>query len=558
MFLQSAISLIRRAFSAGWPGLILILAFYTAAQVINFTPATNEPDTDGYIELARRIAHGGPIATVEHDLFQWQNHVWVENTRGELLPKYAPGFPLIMALFYRAGGANAMFLASPVMGGLALIGAFLLFRLWMSPLPVFLATLTLAANPMFINYATFPLTHATDVCIATWGAYLLWRWHSNPRVISGSIAGLLIGFAGAVRFTNLTLALMMATAIGAVLYRERRTGGKPHAAIAALAGGFGFVMALLAIYNWRYFGHPLHTGYYLSGEQGAFTLTQFLANHRLLIKGLADFCLFGFFGLGLAGLIACGPIPDRSMRLSWSLPVFLVYASYYWAPPEISYYRFMITILPVMIGAAFLFMARLNAGPSARIAAMLALTLIVLTQNLPDLRAVMAGRALSNRAAGIDSARQFISRTTAPDAVIFSREPFNLFFGAYRRHRLYDLASFNPWFAARGMPAQDSRHLQPKSQPMRSDRLRKFYAGTSAAQFLELKLKLIAGFLADRRQVVMFIHESMLKQEQNALGENFTFTPLASWPPECKHGCWYVYEVKRVTSDRPQTAPPET
>ena len=54
---------------------------------------------------------------------------------------------------------EAMFAVSPVLGGLAIIGAFLLFRQWL-PTPVaIIATATFAFNKAFLYYASYLLAH---------------------------------------------------------------------------------------------------------------------------------------------------------------------------------------------------------------------------------------------------------------------------------------------------------------------------------------------------------------------------------------------------------------
>src|SRR5581483_4963588 len=81
--------------------LLPIIALYAALQYSIFLPAYGEGDCDGYVTLAKRMANGGPLGVVDTNPFMHQTHVWVENARGEVLPKFAPGYAGLLAVVWK-------------------------------------------------------------------------------------------------------------------------------------------------------------------------------------------------------------------------------------------------------------------------------------------------------------------------------------------------------------------------------------------------------------------------------------------------------------------------
>ena len=154
-------------------GAILV---YALIQIQHFTPAHPEYDCDGYLFLAKRIALLQPLAVDDPDPFRHQLHFWVETQNGGIMPKYSPGYPFLMAIAYWFGGDEAMFLVSPIAGILTLIGAFLLFQLWMPPFMASLSVWVLTINPMWLAYPGYLLAHGVNTCAITWGMFFLWRW----------------------------------------------------------------------------------------------------------------------------------------------------------------------------------------------------------------------------------------------------------------------------------------------------------------------------------------------------------------------------------------------
>ena len=241
--------------------LIAILGAYARMERRLFLPACGEPDTAAYFALAERMAAGEPPAQTERDPFRKQEHTWVETPQGELVAKYPPGYPALMAAGLRLGGETGAYLASPIMGGLTLVAAWLLFGLWMSRPLGLLAVLMLALNPMFVFYTSYPLAHAAEVCFVTWGMYFLWNWVRTPRSGAGLAAGLCLGFSVLVRPTSLLYGLALLPALATGADRARREGRRWIRPALALLIGYGACLVVQAGYNFALFGHPLKTGY---------------------------------------------------------------------------------------------------------------------------------------------------------------------------------------------------------------------------------------------------------------------------------------------------------
>jgi len=132
-------------------GLLFILSFYILLRARSYTPAYAEPDPDGYVFLARSFAAAHMPRITDHLPVQYHPHVWVETADGSLVPKFSPGFPILMALSIRVFGDSGIFLINPIMGGLALIGLFFLTRSWAGSVAAIAATLTMSVNWYFFT-----------------------------------------------------------------------------------------------------------------------------------------------------------------------------------------------------------------------------------------------------------------------------------------------------------------------------------------------------------------------------------------------------------------------
>lgn len=451
----------RAAKVAGLAGLAGLLCGYGWIQAKGFTPGTGEDDCEGYFILGKRLAAGEPAGVVEPDPFAFQSHVWVRNGRGELLPKYAPGYPLLVGLAARLGGDRAAFAVSPVCGGLALVGAWLLFGVWMRPLAALLATTVLACNPAFLDYASYPLSHIPEMAFAVWGCWSLWRWLRQPVSWCGAVAtGLLLGAAAGIRHTAILMAAPAGVAVIAALARRGRRN-VVAARVVAMAAAFAVVPVAVALYQWRWFGAPMASGYALTGEQDALHWRFALANFGHLNDGIQRQLAPFVAPLGLVGMLAVGPRTERAMRVLAFLGTYVVYLSYYWAPASMAYYRFLLPAVPLLVGSAFLLLDACLPTPSGRRLAVVVTAAACLSHAWPNLsRRAFEGRLLSSAATGQAVAGKAIAPHLDDDAVLFLAPPLDTGMGAFRRYRPYALNAFDPLYIERKMPV-DAESMKP-------------------------------------------------------------------------------------------------
>jgi len=187
--------------------------------------------------------------------------------------------------------------------------------------------------------------------------FLLIRWWQTGSVWRGLFAGLLIGYACLIRYTEGLLVLpMIVAAASRVRWRDWRSYAR--SAIPGIA--WGITIASLFIFNRVTLG--TWTGYDSTNESrfgAAFTWTKFVDTWEMMLRTLHDTSLFFVFPLGIAGLAM---LFRRSWQLGlamllWFIPGVALYTSYYFAIDRgVVYARFILTFLPaVLVGVAVCF-----------------------------------------------------------------------------------------------------------------------------------------------------------------------------------------------------------
>ncbi|MGQ9610624.1 MAG: hypothetical protein ACUVWN_15115 [bacterium] len=534
--------------------LAFITGIYAYVQIIHFTPAYQEVDPDGYLILAKRIAEGGSIAVKDDDPFMYQSHVWVENSKGEIAPKFAPGYPFLMSIAYLLGGDIAMFFVSPIMGGLSLIGSYMLFRLWMSRVSALFGVFYLATNAMILVYSGYLLTHASDMCFAVWGMYFLWRWKrenindTKHYTFISIFAGLLLGGAMTIRHTS---ALLFLTLISTVIVKWLgfiKLKKYPIRETIIILASYAIFPLILLIYNWVIFGSPFTSGYALSGEQNAFKLKNILTNLHILTLGLNYTGLFFMFPIGFAGIFLALPICETIMALSWIIPQYLLYSSYYWAPDGMSYFRFLIVIFPALVGLASAILDKNSKSWLRKAIIYIILSGFIIFIRYNDTESALRNTVSDFPSRSLAYSAQRASKILNDDAVIFSRRPIFCYLGTRKHFRMYDLYIFTASYGASAFP----ENVEPRRQPLRNNRLREFYKGLSDDDLKNKKLELIRNFIKNGRQVVFLLPNNAVSDEQNALGSEFKWKALDSWDITATivNGAWQgetwtLYEIRR-------------
>lgn len=187
--------------------------------------------------------------------FSWPNREWTFaplgyrplSPNGTIFPTYAPGLPIVMALFQGLLGANGPFLVVPAFGAVSLWWAYLLgSHVTGSRAVGALAALLLLSSPVFLMHLLLPMTDVPVAAGWTLVALLALR-EPRPRMLA---AGLV---SGATLMIRPNLALLALAPV--ITWR-----GRPSY---VLRFAIGLAPALIAIaaFNTYLYGSPLTSGY---------------------------------------------------------------------------------------------------------------------------------------------------------------------------------------------------------------------------------------------------------------------------------------------------------
>ena len=189
-----------------------------------------------------------------------------------IVPIYSPGFPMVMGLFERLGGREAVFYVVPLLGGLTVWATFLMGARLAGPGVGASAAILMATSPPFLLQLVLPMS---DIPVTAWWALALALALSESRM-TVLVAGLAAGAAILTRPNLIPLAVIPGGLLLWRAVRERDVAG--HAvqrfclfAAGALAGCVG-----VAIVNTRTFGSPLTSGY--GRPESLFLLSNLLPN----------------------------------------------------------------------------------------------------------------------------------------------------------------------------------------------------------------------------------------------------------------------------------------
>ena len=194
---------------------------------------------------------------VDRDVFVPLGYQAVGET-GTVVPMYPPGLPMMMAVFHRLAGRDAVFYVVPLLAGLAILATYVIgTRLGGRAVAVGAAAL-LATSPSFL----FQLTAApmSDVPVTAWWAVVLaLALFNSPGAALGS--GLAASAAILTRPNLAPLAVIpMITATWEAL--RYRTGLRRAIAwAAAYAAGVIPGCLVIALLNSAWYGSPLKSGY---------------------------------------------------------------------------------------------------------------------------------------------------------------------------------------------------------------------------------------------------------------------------------------------------------
>lgn len=319
------------------------------AGVIDGTKAAGGSDVYGYVSQATLWLKGTLVLRQDFIAsMPWPNAAWSFSPLGyrpadyehTIMPTYAPGTALLMALLQWIAGTCGPYLVGPLCGG-ALV--FLTYRLGVraaDSIVGLIAAFCVATSPTVLFMANWPMS---DVPAATfWTAALLAATSARPAGALG--AGVACGIAIAIRPNLAPLAaipaLLLVTGAATVALRVRQAAlfaiaVAPFAGFIAwffnhlygspLRSGYG---DLAGLYSWSFIGQNLrlYTGWFYE-TQGPLAFAAVLSPALLLWRSGADTRV-------------------RVMLFVFALLLFGMYLVY--SPFEVwTYLRFLLPAFPV-------------------------------------------------------------------------------------------------------------------------------------------------------------------------------------------------------------------
>jgi hypothetical protein len=289
----------------------------------------------------------------------------------EIVPVYAPGLPMVMAIFQTVGGRDAVFYVVPILGGVAVLATYLLGARAGGRMVGCSAAILLATSPVFLMQLLLPMS---DVPATAWWALSLAAMLGEGRK-AALFSGLAAGAAIVTRPNLVPLAIVPAALL---LWRTRRAPGAFAEALrraALFAAGTVPACLVVAFLNNRWYGSPLSAGY------GSFEL---LYGTRNLVPNLQRYprwLLRTETPLVLLGLLA--PIVTRRKVVAVASLCFvgIVFLSYLFHFPNDDWFwlRYLLPAFPAILVLTSLTLAAMLARfeRGLRVAAMAAIVAAV-------------------------------------------------------------------------------------------------------------------------------------------------------------------------------------
>ena len=213
-----------------WLAVGLGVSLLFAAVVFRFyAPADAGVDQNAYLVGGRLIAQHHtteyvlpvvPVAAGDKSPnpggYAYTGGMFVRMPNGTYFPKYPAGLPLLYAAFFWLFGPTRgpvwAFVVSPASAVAAVLGTFFLARSIAGSFAGVMAAVLLGTSQVMLSLADNPNSHAACTACIVWGMFLLVRWWQTGSIWQGVLAGLLVGYAFTIRYTEGLLVLPIAVA----------------------------------------------------------------------------------------------------------------------------------------------------------------------------------------------------------------------------------------------------------------------------------------------------------------------------------------------------------
>jgi len=336
---------------------LAIVIGYFAFLMALWAPAPGKPgiDENGYLVGGKMMARHLNMGFKPPSPFSYVGAMWVLAPNDTYYPKYPAGVPFLYAMMMWLGGSHGRewaFAVSPVCTSLAVLAMFLLTRHLSSSFLGLLAMIVLACGQTTLQLAEVPNSHAPALAFTLWGMYLLICWWTRGRIITGLTAGICLGYAVTIRYSE---GLLLAPLLTAVLLTIRWKHWQSYCRAVLPLAGWAAPVLLLVLHNLLTM-HTL-TGYDTTHESTAFRWDEFVKKWEFTVQEMYMYGAFMIAPLGIAGLTLLFRSNWRAGLLLnlWFVPGALLYTSYYWGQqvPGVGYLRFFLTLFPPLIAAGF-------------------------------------------------------------------------------------------------------------------------------------------------------------------------------------------------------------
>jgi Dolichyl-phosphate-mannose-protein mannosyltransferase len=341
------------------------------------------------------------------------------NDASIIVPSYAPGLPMLLALAKGIAGQEAMFYVVPLTTGLLVLGTYALGRRLGTGPGGIVAALLVATCPVVIMMGTSVMT---DVPVAAaWTGSLVLLLGSTVGAAAGS--GLLAAAAILIRPNLAPLAGLLALYyVWLLRHRDRRR--RVFVQLVAFSAGVVAAGVVVGRLNAELYGSPFNSGYGKLSE--LFALNRVPTNLRLYLQWFVEehtpIVLAGFAAILVPRRRWWPGVADRGIFFVLSAFVVAVWGIYSaWLVFDAWWFsRFLLSSWPViMLGAGALAHAAYRSGyPRARTLTVLVVAALVAFQfNRAVMHGSFTAREARRRFIGV---ADLVRRMTDPNSVVIS------------------------------------------------------------------------------------------------------------------------------------------
>ena len=324
-------------------------AVASAAVAIHFgIRAAGGADAYGYVSqaylwAAGRITIPNPLAPLTASVGPAVAPLGYQLARDPnwLIPIYAPGLPMMMAVALIVGGARAVYLVAPLLGGVTVWLTYRLATRVADARTAMMAAVLLAFSPIFIFQAMQPMS---DVPVtACWMA--AWVCATSKHRWAPIGAGLAVSAAVLTRPNLVPLALAIAWVVG----RRTDLSRSALSRLALFAAGASPGCLFIALLNRHLYGSPLVSGY--GPLATLYAWDRFDDNLRRYGSWLLDLYTPGILLVAVAPFI--GRVRATLPMLAFAACLLFSY-SFYFVFDSWPFLRFLLPAIPlfVILGSA--------------------------------------------------------------------------------------------------------------------------------------------------------------------------------------------------------------